>query len=225
VHTLTHPAPLKLPIDVDVILHPGEHRSKSTSLAAATISPSIHIHNYPAIPPELDPSTTLVLYPSPKSKLLTDLGDLTRYTRVLFVDSTWQQSKAISRDPRVESMTHVRIPQRESLFWRFQNNDPSYLATVEAIYYFIREYVTQIRGKSVDPQGDGYRGEVDDLLFYYINQFITIQQSYAGAQGTSEGPGGDSKKTFTTRHFAEYVLEGVSWDDVLDAHKLAGDAS
>ncbi|ORC92314.1 DTW domain-containing protein [Trypanosoma theileri] len=204
VHPESHPPPLSLPLNVYVILHPGELRGKSTSLAASTISPDLHILEYPEVPADLEPESTLVLYPSSQSTELGDIKDLNSFKNVIFIDSTWQQSKAIARDERVHRFKHVRIKSQTSLFWRFQNNDPSYLATVEAIYYFLREFITHKNQRS----GEGppfYHGEVDDLLFYYINQYIAVQQRYSH----------DSTKQYTTRHFDSYILPSSSWDDLV----------
>lgn len=202
-HAETHPKPLSLPIQVNVIYHPGEHRSKSTSLAAATISPDIKVFMYPQIP-EVDPAKTLLLYPSPQSSSLNEMEDLHTFEHIVFVDSTWQQSKGISKDERVLKFRHVRIPEQVSLFWRFQNKDPSYLATVEAIYFFLREFITQMNKSKKENEGKPlYNGEVDDLLLYYINQYIRIQESYK------------DDKSFTTRHFGGYILDGATWDEVV----------
>ena len=213
-HMDTHPKPLALPIQVNVIYHPGEHRSKSTSLAAATISPDIKVFMYPEIP-DVDPEKTLLLYPSPQSSSLSEMDDLHKFEHIVFVDSTWQQSKGISKDERVLKYRHVRIPEQVSLFWRFQNKDPSYLATVEAIYFFLREFIIQLNKSKQQKQHDAtslssasafYNGEVDDLLLYYINQYIRIQESYK-----------DDDKSFTTRHFGGYILDGATWEEVLKA--------
>lgn len=214
VHPECHPPALALPLSVTVILHPGELRGKSTSLAASTISPDLKIVEYPEVPSELDPANTLVLYPSADSVELHEVEHLERYTNVVFVDSTWQQSTKIARDERVTRFKHVRIKSQTSLFWRFQNKDPTYLATVEAIYYFLREYTVQSnKAKAIKAAEEGaagrpdeafYHGEVDDLLYYYINQYIEVQQRY-------------SKKgeTYTQRHFDGYVLEGACWDELV----------
>lgn len=180
----------------------------------------MNILTYPDVPTELDPQSTLVLYPSPQSVCLDEIEDLHKFKNVVFVDSTWQQSKAISRDERVIAYKHVRIPQRTSLFWRFQNNDPSYLATVEAIYYFLREYIVQT-ARQAGKEEPHYNGEVDDLLFYYINQYILVQQNYnKPTEERAQHPGSvatvpGEDKTFTTRHFQDYVLKGITWDDIV----------
>lgn len=243
VHPESHPPPLALPLNVYVVLHPKELRGKSTSLAASTISPDLHIVQYPSVPEQLEPESTLVLYPSEQSVELPEVEHLEQYKNVVFIDSTWQQSKSIARDARVNKFKHVRIKSQTSLFWRFQNNDPTYLATVEAIYYFLREYITQVNKvraqaagpssaltapppppaqaveektepqappSSSDAAADAeasqfYHGEVDDLLFYYINQYIGVQQRYTQ---------GELNK-YTDRHFSGYIIQNTSWDDLV----------
>lgn len=239
VHPESHPPPLSLPLNVYVILHPNELRGKSTSLAASTISPDLHIVEYPSVPVHLEPASTLVLYPSEQSVELEEVEDIGSYKNVVFIDSTWQQSRGIARDERVHRFKHVRIKSQISLFWRFQNNDPSYLATVEAIYYFLREYVTQVnrrkqidtvkaskattemdRGlrKNIDATEGGvseihlqkyYHGEIDDLLFYYINQYIAVQQRYTTGELTK----------YTDRHFTGYILDNAAWDGLVSPPK------
>lgn len=236
-HPESHPPPLALPLNVYVVLHPNELRGKSTSLAASTISPDLHIVEYPSVPEQLEPETTLVLYPNEQSVELQEVEHLEEYKNVVFIDSTWQQSKAIARDARVNKFKHVRIKSQTSLFWRFQNNDPTYLATVEAIYYFLREYITQVnkakalkaaqekrnsgslgkKGNVADEQQNGgasegkasddafYHGEVDDLLYYYINQYIGVQQRYTSG----------ALHKYTDRHFSGYIIQNTSWDDLL----------
>ena len=208
-----HPPPLQLPLDVYVVLHSGEHRSKSTSLPASLISPMVHIVSYPSVP-DLDRETTLVLYPSPQAVDVSQIPDVSKYRSVVFIDSTWQQSTAIVSDERIKKFVHVKIQHRESLFWRYQDFDPSYLATVEAMYYFLLEFVTRAKGK--------YSGEVDDLMYYYINQYITIQDSYSARpkekleaeDSAAPQQAGGEERTFTWRHWADYVLKGVAWKDV-----------
>lgn len=272
VHPTTHPKPLQLPLHVHVILHPNEHRSKATTLPASTVSPEfIHIHTYPDVPSlSTESGETVVLYPSDSATSLDDIGDVSRIRNVIFIDSTWQQSKCISRDARVVGFRHVRIERQESLFWRYQDKDPSFLATVEAIYYFLRQYVTLMNRRSLPPQtpgaredadgGEGdslldttatssskqqrddadsalaaaggagdaalvsasssspssYHGEVDDVLLYFVHQYILVQQLYSDPKS----------KSFCERHFADYVLRGVDWSSALgDEKRPPGDAS
>lgn len=216
-HPQSHPPPLTLPLNVYVLFHPGERRSKSTALAASTISPDIHVVTYPAVPSTLSPDDTLLLYPSEKSVELYEIDNLEHYKNVVFVESTWQKSKGIANDERVRAFKHVSIPSKSTLFWRYQNNDPSHLATVEAIYYFLVTYIacknkkktvsspsSEMNSKvSGEAPQSFYHGEVDDLLLYYIYQFINVQQEY------------EKGKKYTDRHFEGYILKGASWDSLI----------
>ncbi|EPY24512.1 hypothetical protein STCU_07143 [Strigomonas culicis] len=166
---------------------------------------------------------------------MDEVADLASYKHAVFIDSTWQQSKSIARDERVRGFKQVRIKTQTSLFWRFQNNDPSYLATVEAIYYFLREYIVQVNKKkeaaqpaseekaTAPPSTEAeeeeeadvqryYHGEVDDLLFYYINQYIGVQERY-GTKGKMD--------SYTDRHFEGYILKDASWEHLVQGGDTA----
>lgn len=224
----SHPPPLRLPVHVHVVLHPGETRGKSTTLPIATVSPDVTIHTYPTVP-DLDPATTLVLYPSASSVEIEEVTDIENIQAFVFVDSTWQQSKCIAADERVTKFRHVKLSGVVSLFWRYQDKDPYHLATVEAIYHSLRNLVvararnsaatalvqcqsTDVvakEGKSANlPTAELYNGEVDDLLYYYVNQYISVQQNYAAPD-----------RAFTGKHFDGYVLKGLEWDDLLKGRR------
>lgn len=56
--------------------------------------------------------------------------------RAVFIDSTWNQSRSIYKDPRLNTLQTVVIQNRLSQFWRHQKNCPRwYLATIEGMSY------------------------------------------------------------------------------------------
>ena len=58
------------------------------------------------------------------------------------------------------------------MFWRHQQNKPeSYLSTIEAIYYFMREYHDLFE---LTP----YTGQYDDLLFFFKFMYRKIRFEY-----------------------------------------------
>lgn len=58
-------------------------------------------------------------------------------------------------------LLQVELKMRKTCFWRHQKGKPdSYLATIEAIYYFLRDYHEYCLGQEYD-------GEYDNLLFFY----------------------------------------------------------
>jgi DTW domain-containing protein YfiP len=92
------------------------------------------------------------------------------YSLLVFIDATWQQSKVIARDVRISKLKRIKITKQLTLFWRYQEYGEEFLATIEAIYFTLREFMATVSGS--------YDGEVDDLLFYYIFLYNKIQDKY-----------------------------------------------
>ncbi|XP_060734471.1 tRNA-uridine aminocarboxypropyltransferase 1 isoform X2 [Tachysurus vachellii] len=81
--------------------------------------------------------------------------------RVIFIDSTWNQTTKIISDERLQDFPRVELKSRKTCFWRHQRGSPdSYLATIEAIYYFLKDFHIHCLQRE-------YRGEYDNLLFFY----------------------------------------------------------
>ncbi len=68
---------------------------------------------------------------------------------------------------------------KKTHFWRTQGDKPdTYLATIEAIYYFILEYHQEVLGS--DPQG-----QYDNLLYFFTFMYKLVQMSAAETKGLS----------------------------------------
>ncbi|CAN9506684.1 unnamed protein product [Ophioblennius macclurei] len=81
--------------------------------------------------------------------------------RVVFIDSTWNQTNKISTDERLQDLLQVELKTRKTCFWRRQKGKPdTYLATIEAIYYFLKDFHEHCLQEE-------YGGEYDNLLFFY----------------------------------------------------------
>eukprot|EP00760_Papus_ankaliazontas_P016956 PhM_4_TR16965/c0_g1_i1/m.22320 len=206
---------LRLPLRVHVVLHPNERRSKATSLQAPIVCEqgNVSVMTYPEIPAcsRDSPATTLLTFPSSTSTTMGNVPNLREMTDVVFIDCTWRQSYSISHDETLMSLPSVRLNEYTTSFWRFQDKDATYLATVEAMYYFFVEYHRAVTGEP-------YRGEFDDLLLLYVHQYHQIQNYYKK----------DTKRTFTKRHRegSAYIKkdgEGEGEDD--DNSKTAGPSS
>lgn len=97
-------------------------------------------------------------------------------TRVIFIDSTWNQTTRIITDERLQALMRVELKTRKTCFWRHQRGSPdTYLATIEAIYYFLKDYHTLCLLKEYD-------GEYDNLLFFYsfLHELILKAKVSAG---------------------------------------------
>eukprot|EP01086_Lenisia_limosa_P001562 TRINITY_DN13082_c0_g1_i1.p1 TRINITY_DN13082_c0_g1~~TRINITY_DN13082_c0_g1_i1.p1 ORF type:complete len:253 (+),score=16.71 TRINITY_DN13082_c0_g1_i1:58-816(+) len=150
---------IKLPIHVHIIKHESEKITKATSIHAKVLAPEdVSVHSNLEIP-EFDPETTVLLFPSEDAQSLDEL-DFDKVANVVFIESTWQTCGGILQNPSVEGIPRVKIPNRETLFWRHQNFGPSFLSTIEAIFYFVQDFIRSKTG--------AYTGEVDDLLYFFF---------------------------------------------------------
>ncbi|CEP14762.1 hypothetical protein [Parasitella parasitica] len=162
---------VKLPVHLDVIKHHKELDGKSTAIHARIISPDdVQIHIWPQIPDFTDPERTLLLFPGPDAKNLTDVPRES-FDKIVVIDGTWKQAKQITKNtPVLNKMQQVTIAPRKTNFWRFQNVNDEYLATIEAIYYLYREF-----GETFEAP---YNGQYDNLLFFYKFFYNLIQNTY-----------------------------------------------
>ncbi|KAM6201970.1 tRNA-uridine aminocarboxypropyltransferase 1 [Rhynchocyon petersi] len=84
-----------------------------------------------------------------------------RLKKIIFIDSTWNQTNKIFTDERLQGLLQVELKSRKTCFWRHQKGKPdTFLSTIEAIYYFMVDYHTDILKEK-------YIGQYDNLLFFY----------------------------------------------------------
>jgi len=152
--------------------HPLELKSKSTAIHAKILSPeTVNIYPSTGFPDyAADPDGVLLLFPSKNAKSINDI-DLSKCTRVVVIDCTWNQVNAIVKDPKLQGLQTVKLQAHKTTFWRYQFKSDEFLATIEAIYYLYRELWTATHEGS-------YRGELDDLLFFYAYFYKMIQKRY-----------------------------------------------
>lgn len=85
----------------------------------------------------------------------------TTLKKIIFIDSTWNQTNKIFTDERLQGLLQVELKTRKTCFWRHQKGKPNtFLSTIEAIYYFLVDYHTDILKEK-------YKGQYDNLLFFY----------------------------------------------------------
>ncbi|KAF7731427.1 DTW domain-containing protein 1 [Apophysomyces ossiformis] len=179
---------VKLPVHLDVIKHEQELDGKSTAIHARIIADEdVDLYSWQNMPSELeDPERTLLLFPGPEAKTLREIPQ-NSFDRVIVIDGTWKQANKIAREtPALQGLRKVTIAPRRTHFWRYQQMSEQHLATIEAIYYFYREYG--------EAYMETYDGRYDNLLFYYRFFYKMIQDHY---QHTG--------KKFTSRHTSGFI--------------------
>ncbi|XP_043072833.1 tRNA-uridine aminocarboxypropyltransferase 1 isoform X2 [Puntigrus tetrazona] len=116
--------------------------------------------------------------PRVKRLKVTDADPETRrcpIQRVVFIDSTWNQTTRIITDERLQALPNVELKSRRTCFWRHQKGCPdTYLATIEAVYYFLKD----LHGHYFSE----YEGEYDNLLFFFsfLHKLINKAKQAAG---------------------------------------------
>lgn len=91
--------------------------------------------------------------------------------RVVFIDSTWNQTSKISTDERLQDLLQVELKSRKTCFWRSQKGKPdTHLATIEAIYYFLKDFHEHCLAQE-------YNGEYDNLLFFYSYLYLVVSKA------------------------------------------------
>ena len=103
--------------------------------------------------------------------------------RLVVIDGTWRQARAMLSDsstqiPAIKQLPRVKISSRKSVFWRFQNKNDEHLATIEAIYYFYRDFHGLLVREGASAQGEGRGDEYDNLLFFFKLFYERIQLYY-----------------------------------------------
>ncbi|CAG8716444.1 13954_t:CDS:2, partial [Racocetra fulgida] len=166
---------------------------KSTVAHAKIIAPDdVEIISYSQMSKIENPGRTLLLFPGPNSKTLQEIPR-SSFDKLLVVDGTWRQASNMARtNPELKNIRKVTINPQKTLFWRYQNKDEYHLATIEALYYFLKEYneVYEIPEETIHSDVSGYDGRYDNLLWYFKYFYEFIQTTYRKQKG---------KKNFTTR--------------------------
>ena len=94
---------------------------------------------------------------------------------VVLVDSTWAQTKHFMREPELMKLKKVKIKTEKTAFWRYQRVAESNLSTIEAMYFFFRDYSV---GRDFGGDYTKYDGRYDNILYYYAYNYWLIQKAY-----------------------------------------------
>ncbi|XP_075287697.1 tRNA-uridine aminocarboxypropyltransferase 1 isoform X2 [Opisthocomus hoazin] len=99
----------------------------------------------------------------------------TRLKKIIFIDSTWNQTNKIITDERLQGLLQIELKTRKTCFWRHQKGKPdTYLSTIEAIYYFLVDYHQEILKEN-------YKGQYDNLLFFFSFMYTLIKNARCSA--------------------------------------------
>ena len=84
--------------------HPSEKVSKSTGVHAAVMCSNATMHVFPEFP-DFDSEDTLLLFPTDDSVTVDEIEDLSKYKRLVVVESQWQKTRQMMSDDRVDTFS------------------------------------------------------------------------------------------------------------------------
>ncbi|KAF6032983.1 DTWD1 [Bugula neritina] len=182
---------VELPVQVHIIKHTKELDSKSTAVHAALLAPThCHIYSYPDIP-EYNSTSDVVVYPSEDSMTVADWAkswssnstavntcehkQQPAVRTIIFIDCTWTQTHSIISSPQLSGLVRISMCDYHTQFWRPNGakRGATYLSTIEAIYFFLREYHTTYLNLPYD-------AEYDNLLMIFKFMFLKIKKFHNG---------------------------------------------
>jgi DTW domain-containing protein YfiP len=169
---------VELPIKLDILRHPKELKTKSTALHAQVLcgSEQVRTVELPEVDQltDVDPETTVLLFPTPDALALDEVPDLDKVTRVVVIDSTWQQANAVLRNDFCKKITRrVKLAENHpTSFWRPQRKGDDHLATIEAMYYFFKERFEILNKGKLE-----YDGRYDNMLYIFMAQLRLIEDA------------------------------------------------
>lgn len=117
--------------------------------------------------------------------------------RVVLIDSTWNQSRGIYADKRLQKIPTIVLQKRASQFWRHQRGSPRwYLSTIEALHQVLLELHMCAWGRSENydsyltshypvhskeenhPLCHPYNGQYDNLLYFFKFMYEKLHKLY-----------------------------------------------
>mmetsp|Transcript_17362 Transcript_17362/g.16572 ORF Transcript_17362/g.16572 Transcript_17362/m.16572 type:complete len:124 (+) Transcript_17362:442-813(+) len=102
--------------------------------------------------------------------------ELRMIKEVVLIDCTWLQTAHFLKQPNIQQLKKVKIQTEKTVFWRYQSVSETNLATIEAMYFFFRDYDVALNwGKDYER----YAGKYDNLLYYYAFNYRLIQREYS----------------------------------------------
>lgn len=184
-----------LPVNIDIVHHPQESKRKCTSIHGCMLSPKhIRMHEFPDEVPVYDPATTVFLFPKEDSPYIDELSPevASKIKTIVCCESTWQKAGSVVNHPNLKALPCVRLRNRESTFWRYQELGNQFLATLEAMYYSAVEhydrlpeqqraaYLASIGREDAKAAAQPYAVSrpFDDLLLIYAALLGRVQEGY-----------------------------------------------
>ncbi|XP_049887692.1 tRNA-uridine aminocarboxypropyltransferase 1 [Pectinophora gossypiella] len=179
-----------------VLLYPGTNSRTVRELFTGKQSNISYAENRLAeLPPGYNVGTLMTkIFPKNSSVEIYHVNELP-IDQVVLIDSTWNQSRGIYADEKLQQLPKIVLQNRVSQFWRHQKGSPRwYLSTVEALHELMIELHLCAWGRSNNytspltlhypvhfenhPHCKPYIGEYDNLLYFFKYMYEKLHALY-----------------------------------------------
>jgi len=171
---------LDLPFNLDIIL--DDRRASATGLHAvallnntnnSTIDQSstsvqlIDVANNDEIPRYSQQNDTYLLFPSPRESIPLEAVS-SKVKTLVVLDCKWTKSSICRKNNDLSRLqkVHLSYPPKQSFYWRWHNEGPGMISTIEAIYYAAYE-VLQKRN-SIQSTTNDQLADTNNLLLHLL---------------------------------------------------------
>jgi DTW domain-containing protein YfiP len=172
---------INLPVKATILKCKKEPRSKSSVVVVKVIceqtSEIIDCLGEDNSIPEFSPGT-MVLFPGEGAKGFVELTneELLGIKEFVFIDSTWQQTKSMLRNPNLDKVPKLKLEGHTTAFWRYQSVSKNSLATVEAVFYCFEDFHMEMFKRGLFNEEPA--GVYDNLLWMFKYTYNLIQSEY-----------------------------------------------
>ena len=113
--------------------------------------------------------------------------ELRKIKKVVLIDSTWSQTRYYLRQPCMQKLKTIKIQTEKTVFWRYQKGEAdTSLSTIEALYFFFRDYETTLNCKKDYEIYYKNGGIWDNLMYFYAHNFQVIQECYKSGKAKDQ---------------------------------------
>ncbi|XP_026764118.1 tRNA-uridine aminocarboxypropyltransferase 1 [Galleria mellonella] len=193
----TYPEVPDYELDKTVLLYPGtDAKTVQEFYTSETNTMSYTEHLLAELPPGYNVGTLRTKIVNNGNNFNIHHVEKFPIDRVVLIDSTWNQSRGIYADERLQKIPKVVLQNRASQFWRHQKGSPRwYLSTIEALHQLLLELHLCAWGRSEHyksnltlpypihshedhPQCKPYSGQYDNLLFFFKFMYEKLHKLY-----------------------------------------------
>ena len=122
-----------------------------------------------------------ILFPSAEARyideVVLDETERAKIKKIVVIENKWSGNRRILEHASICRLPRLQIRSRDTLYWRFQEKSREHLATIEAIYYAVKD-VIPAKEDAADESCSNV-GHLDDLMLLFAYNHERVRQKVA----------------------------------------------